>query len=53
MAEKASAVAGAKNAGVVKKGDEHNFTGFDCSSGILMPQHGVPHLPLAFATLTG
>jgi hypothetical protein len=33
-AEKASVVAGAKNAGVVKKGDKHNFTGFDCSSGI-------------------
>jgi hypothetical protein len=33
-AEKASAVAGGKNAGVVKKGDEHNFTNFDCSSGI-------------------
>ncbi len=33
-AEKASAVAGVKNAGIVKKGDEHNFTRFDCSSGI-------------------
>jgi hypothetical protein len=34
MAEKASVVAGAKNAGIMKKGDEHNFTGFDCSCGI-------------------
>jgi hypothetical protein len=34
MAEKASGVAGAKNAGVIKKGDGHNFTRFDCSSGI-------------------
>ena len=33
-AKKAGMVAGAKNAGIVKKGDEHNFTGFDCSSGI-------------------
>ncbi len=33
-AKKAGAVVGAKNAGIVKKGDEYNFTGFDCSSGI-------------------